>query len=59
MENGTIFVAFISSSQINDIRPVDSFGAYSFGRVYSLLLHYIILSLFFVSDGSVVQLPVR
>lgn len=58
MENGTIFVAFISSSQINDIRPVDSFGAYSFGRVYSLLLHYIILSLF-VSDGSVVQLPVR
>ena len=58
MENGTIFVAFISSSQINDIRPVDSFGAYSFGRVYSLLLHYIILSLF-VSDGSVVQMPVR
>ena len=58
MENGTIFVAFISSSQINDIRPVDLFGAYSFGRVYSLLLHYIILSLF-VSDGSVVQLPVR
>ena len=58
MENGTIFVAFISSSQINDIRPVDSFGAYSFGRVYSSLLHYIILSLF-VSDGSVVQLPVR
>jgi hypothetical protein len=58
VENGTIFVAFISSSQINDIRPVDSFGAYSFGRVYSLLLHYIILSLF-VSDGSVVQLPVR
>ena len=58
MENGTIFVAFISSSQINDIRPVDSFGGYSFGRVYSLLLHYIILSLF-VSDGSVVQLPVR
>ena len=43
MENGTIFVTFISSSLINDIQPVDSFGAYSFGRVYSSLLHYIII----------------
>ena len=35
-----IFVAFISSSQINHIRTVDLLDAYSFGGVHSSLLHY-------------------